>query len=264
MDPDIEAHYALGFERARLRRENAHRLEFVRTWELLERYLPPPPARVLDVGGGPGTYALPLREAGYDVELVDPVALHVAQAGLGVVGDARELPFEDASADAVLLLGPLYHLIEAADRLAALREARRVLTAGGVLAAATISRLASTFDGFGHGYLADPRFAAMVERDVRDGVHHNPAPEAHPEWFTTAYFHSPAEVRAEIAAAGFNVEALLAIEGPASYRHEVDEWMADERREVALEAIRRVETDPAVLAVSAHLLTVASRGNIAR
>jgi hypothetical protein len=39
----------------------------------------------------------------------------------------------------------------------------------------------------------------------------------------------PAEVRAEMEAAGFRVEALLAIEGPASYRPEVDEWMADER-----------------------------------
>jgi ubiquinone/menaquinone biosynthesis C-methylase UbiE len=87
------------------------------------------------------------------------VPLHVEQAGLGVVGDARELPFDDASADAVLLLGPLYHLIEAVDRLAALREARRVLTPGGVLAAATISRLASTFDGFGRGYFADPRLS---------------------------------------------------------------------------------------------------------
>ena len=79
----------------------------------------------------------------------------------------------------------------------------------------------------------------MVERDIRDGVRHNPEPETHPERFTTAYFHRPAEVRAEIEAAGFRVEALLAIEGPASYRHEVDEWMADERREVALEAIRQ-------------------------
>ena len=38
----------------------------------------------------------------------------------------------------------------------------------------------------------------MVERDIRDGVHHNPEPETHPEWFTTAYFHRPAEVRAEM------------------------------------------------------------------
>jgi ubiquinone/menaquinone biosynthesis C-methylase UbiE len=258
-DADIQAHYRLGLERARVRGEGRERLEFVRTRELLARHLPAPPARVLDVGGGPGTYAIPLRDGGYDVELVDPVPLHVEQAGMGVVGDARSLPFEDASADAVLLLGPLYHLIEAADRLAALREARRVLKPGGVLAAATISRLASTFDGFAQGYLADPRFAAMVEADVLEGVHRNPEPDAHPEWFTTAYFHRPEELRAELGQAGLEVEALLAIEGPASYRKDVDDWLADERREPALAAIRRVETEPGMLAISSHVLAVARR-----
>jgi ubiquinone/menaquinone biosynthesis C-methylase UbiE len=256
-DRDIQEHYRLGFERERIRDGTSERLEFVRTWELLGRYLPRAPARVLDVGGGPGTYAIPLRAAGYEVELVDPVPLHVEQAGMGVVGDARSLPFADASADAVLLLGPLYHLVEAEDRLAALREARRVLKPGGVLATATISRLASTFDGFAQGYLADPRFAAMVEGDVLEGIHRNPEPDAHPEWFTTAYFHRPDELGGELEAAGFVVDAMLAVEGPASYRKEVDEWLADERREPALTAIRRVETDPAMLAVSSHLLTVA-------
>jgi ubiquinone/menaquinone biosynthesis C-methylase UbiE len=256
LDPDIHTHYRLGFERARLREDGRDRLEFVRTWELLERHLPPPPARVLDIGGGPGTYALPLRDGGYDVELLDPVPLHVEQAGTGVVGDARELPFADASADAVLLLGPLYHLIEAADRVASLRETVRVLRPGGVVAAATISRLASTFDGFAHGYHADPVFAAMVDGAVRDGIHRNPDPEAHPEWFTTAYFHTPEEIRAEFEAAGLAVTAQIAVEGPGGYRNEVDEWLGDDRREAALTAIRRVETDPAVLATSSHLLTV--------
>ena len=48
--------------------------------ELLDRLLPAPPAHVLDVGGGPGTYAAPLARRGYQVHLVDPVPLHVDQA----------------------------------------------------------------------------------------------------------------------------------------------------------------------------------------
>src|ERR1039458_8664703 len=115
--------------------------------ELLERLLPSPPAQVLDVGGGPGTYAAPLARRGYRVHLVDPVPLHVEQArqaagsdpALGftaAAGDARELAERAESQDAVLLFGPLYHLTEAAHRRQALAEAWRGLRAGGALVGA--------------------------------------------------------------------------------------------------------------------------------
>ncbi len=98
-------------------------LEFLRTQILLRRYLPAPPAQVLDVGGGSGVYASWLAGLGYQVHLVDPVPLHREQAarlgGFAVsAGDARDLAQADASADAVLLLGPLYHLTSRADRAA--------------------------------------------------------------------------------------------------------------------------------------------------
>jgi ubiquinone/menaquinone biosynthesis C-methylase UbiE len=192
---DMGAYYDRGDEQGRL--GDWGRLEFLRTRELLQRFLPAPPATVLDVGGAAGAYAVPLAAEGYEVHLVDPIALHVEQAlaasaaqregslASAVVGDARELPFADASADIVLMLGPLYHLTEAADRTRALREARRTLRPGGVLAAAAIMRFASTLDGIAQGFMLEPGFEEIVERDLDDGQHRNP--DAHPGWFTTAY-----------------------------------------------------------------------------
>ena len=94
---EIRAHYESGVERGRLG-GGTSRLEFARTKELLERFLPPPPALVLDVGGGPGAYASWLADRGYRVHVVDAVQLHVDQAleaGGGrftaALGDARDL-----------------------------------------------------------------------------------------------------------------------------------------------------------------------------
>src|SRR5688572_20639728 len=119
--PYVTSYYALGMERDRLA-SGAGALEFARTQMLLERYLPTAPAVIADVGGGPGRYAAWLATLGYRVHLVDPVPLHVEQARAAaqiqtgesvfdaVPGDARAIPLPTASADAVLLLGPLYHL----------------------------------------------------------------------------------------------------------------------------------------------------------
>ena len=132
----VAAYYAQGIERDRLA-SGAGALELIRTQTVLERVLPAPPATVADIGGGPGRYAVWLAERGYHVHLVDPVPLHVEQAreaalarpgatlASAEVGDARSLSIPDTSVDAVLLLGPLYHLTERADRVRALTEARR-------------------------------------------------------------------------------------------------------------------------------------------
>lgn len=207
---DLQEYYARGGERDRLDRGEGL-LEALRTHELLDRWLPGAPAVVYDVGGAAGRYAVPLAEAGYEVHLVDPVPLHLEQAReasaaarspLAAVleGDARFLPFDDASADAVLLLGPLYHLVEREDRVQALREAARVLRPGGVLVAAAICRWASTVDGVLAGFLRDDQFAQIITDDLADGVHRNPT--GRPGWFTTGYFHRPEELRAEVEEAG--------------------------------------------------------------
>src|SRR5688500_14621936 len=73
------SYYETGIETRRLQ-SGPGPLELARTREILERYLPPAPAVVLDVGGGPGIYAYWLARRGYEVHLVDAVPLHVEQA----------------------------------------------------------------------------------------------------------------------------------------------------------------------------------------
>jgi ubiquinone/menaquinone biosynthesis C-methylase UbiE len=260
VDEDFLRHYSLGIERDRLL-AGGDRLELVRTLELLAQVLPPPPARLLDVGGGPGVYASRLARDGYDVQLVDVLALHVEQARERAavqpdapfeaqIGDARDLSaFADESADAVRLLGPLYHLTERNDRVRALAETRRVVRAGGVVAAVAITRYASLVDGTVQGFLDDSRFVAIVERDLAEGQHRNPANVE--GWFTTAYFHLADDLRGEIEEGGLTVERLVGVEGPGGW---LDLW--PDRRERVLRAARLAEDIPAM---SPHMLAVARR-----
>jgi len=257
VDPDVAWYYERGHERERL--STTARLEFLRTQELLERFLPAAPARVLDVGGGPGEYAAWLADLGYDVTLVDPVALHVEQArdrGVvsAVVGDARTLDFDDGTFDAVLLLGPLYHLPDREDRIRSLREAQRVLVPGGVVAAAVISRFASTIDGLHQGFLKEAEFEEMVAACLASGRHANRT--RRPGWFTTAYFHHPDEVLPELRDGGFTCE-LYAIEGVGAVTPKLGEWLDDPRlREILLRTIRGLETEPSLMGAGSHLLAM--------
>jgi ubiquinone/menaquinone biosynthesis C-methylase UbiE len=266
MDNDpIQRYYDAGLEGGRLF-QGSGRLERARTQDILGRVLPPPPGRLLDVGGGTGVYARWLAAAGYEVHLVDAVARHIEEARAhpgpalagAAVGDARHLDHAEASFDGVTLLGPLYHLVERADRVQALAEARRVLRPGGVVVAAAISRYASLLDGLFRGLVDDPDFVAILERDLREGQHRNPT--ARLDYFTTAFFHRPAELAEEAREAGLEVETVLGVEGPAWLIPDLEARWADEPRRVQLLGLlRRLEGNPDALAMSAHLLLVARR-----
>jgi ubiquinone/menaquinone biosynthesis C-methylase UbiE len=151
----MQEHCARGLELERLA-ESTGRLEFERTKEIILRHLPPPPAVVADIGGGPGRYALWVGQLGYQILHRDLMPLHVEQlrqAANGnshiqtALGDARQLDLASDCADAVLLLGPLYHLEHRKDRLQALAEVRRVVHPGGPVFVAAISRWATRMDG---------------------------------------------------------------------------------------------------------------------
>jgi SAM-dependent methyltransferase len=262
---EVARHYASGYEAHRLAIE-AGKLDCERSRELLSRFLPPAPATILDVGGGPGGHACWLANLGYEVHLIDIVPLHVELANQAskaqkaplasvALGDARALTWADGQVDGLLLFGPLYHLTDRDDRLRALREAHRVLRENGILMAVGISRFASALDGLRSGFLADPRFVAIVEQDLKDGQHRNWTEK--PEYFMDTFFHHPDELRSEVAEAGFDLIDVYGVEGPCWLLRDFDDWWNDaERRNRLLQIARIVETEASLLGVSAHLMAV--------
>jgi len=242
------------------------KLEFERTKDILIRCLPPAPARVIDVGGAAGTYSAWLAELGYDVHLIDATPRLVAKArernatltrpiGSISVGDARSLAEPDESAAVVLIMGPLYHLPSSSDRLTALREAHRVVTSRGSVAVAGISRYASALDGLARKLALDPQFVRIRDQDLIDGQHRNPTNTL--DYFTTAYFHRPEDLRAELEEAGFSEVEVMGVEGVAWMFADFESRWADEalRRDI-LNIARALEAEPSIVGASAHLLAI--------
>ena len=259
-EEDILLHYEDRYdEDVRLSSSGLGQLELIRTQILLQRHLPQPPALVLDVGGGPGVYAYWLDAAGYEVDLIDIVPRHIRQAterGVrATLADARELPVPDNTRDAVLLLGPLYHLQERGDRLQVLGEAIRVAKPGTPVFAAAISRFAPTIDGLDSGFFDDPAFAGLLAPVTATGRHHNPT--ENPDYFTTSFFHLPDELESEMQDAGLARIEVLAVEGIGWVASDLDERMArEDDQQKLLELLEQLEREPSILGASPHLLGV--------
>ena len=267
---EILSFYRQTQESKRLTNDVRGQIEFARTQEIITRYLPAPPAVVLDIGGGSGSYACWLAKSGYEVHLVDPVDLHIEQAKEAsnqqpehpiasvLLGDARVLRFASASADAVLLLGPLYHLVDKSERLLALKEAYRVLRSGGVMVAAGISRFASLLDFFCKDRLGSSVLRDIVQQDLETGYHRNPTENL--EFFTDAYLHRPEELSSEVVEAGFQQQTMLAVQGPTWLFKSVESyWMDPDQRDVVLDFIRKVEAEPSILGMSSHILAIGTK-----
>ena len=250
----VLAFYAERDERRRLAGREGW-IEGQRIRSLLAPRLPAPPARVLDVGGGPGVHARWLAEAGHDVRVVDLVPEHVTAArasGLdAVVGDARDLgDVPDGSIDVLLLLGPLYHLVRAADRARCLDEARRVLDADGWMAVTAVTRVGLAVHQLRTGADTDPEVAATVARVLEHG--HDPR-DGDPVF----HCHRVDELCDELAAAGLAVDRVHGLEGPGWPLLDRDAMPDDARSRRVLALAEALDDDPTLTGASAHLLAVA-------
>lgn len=261
MKKEILDYYASAIESTRLENDP---LEKIRTQEIISRYLSKQPLKILDVGGGAGVYSFWLKQLGHEVHLIDPSPVNIQNARkeeersglkLDSIGEgiAENLPFESGSFDLVFLLGPLYHLTERTDRIKALEEAKRVLKKKGKIFAAGISRFASMLAGFFEDLVKDSNFIPIMQQDLENGQHRNPTDKF--EYFTTAFFHHPDEIRNELTGAGFANVQVLPVESFGwlipSFK---EKWKDESFTQLLLKTISAVEKDQSMLGISAHLI----------
>lgn len=259
---DVAAYYDSDPEREHNRLER-HQLEYDLTWRYLERYLPEQ-GSILEVGAATGRYTLELARRGYAVTAVDlsAVELRVCREKLRAAGLEKRVRFAVADArdlgemrsvyfDAVLLMGPLYHLVAEADRKKALQEARARLKDGGILFSAFISR----FGVMGELLKNDP---GWIERkaEVRWLLEKGKRPEDAPPGGFRAYFARLAEIVPLHEALGFETLALAGVEPGISAEDEIYNRLEGERRRLWLDLLEEVSGEETTLAASRHLLYI--------
>jgi SAM-dependent methyltransferase len=261
---DLVAFYTEDYDESARLSASYNELEILRTREILATYLPPAPARVIDIGGGTGAYAAWLAELGYEVDLVDVVPSHVERAKeiarqlphgfVAHLGDARSLPAAEGEFDVALLLGPLYHLQAQTERERAFAEAVRVTRPGGVVVAAAISRYAWPLYALRDGVELNADRVRAITATVESGVGdpHGSLP--------LAYSHRPDDLLAEAERAGLTDARLFGIEGPGWIMlGETPRSDQRPRLEDALHAARLLDGHPDVAGASAHMLVVGRR-----
>jgi SAM-dependent methyltransferase len=266
-DDLVRSHYDRNPESLRLL-GSPGRLEFERTKALIARSLPPGKLDILDLGGATGAYSFWLSEMGHRLTLIDISDEQIrltrhenARRKNPLVdirrADAREVSYH-AAFDVVLNMGPMYHLQDEADRQTVLKRCLQALRPNGVLFCAYISRCAALLDGYRSGYIQDPAYREIVDRDLACGAHSPPADD---RYFTEAFFHHPDEIRNELASAGFRVVAVHSVEGPFWLLHDLPEHLSDEnKRALLLAYLDRISEDASIAGASAHLLSVSHAG----
>lgn len=236
-------------------------LAAARTREILERHLPPPPARVVIVGrNGPARW---LVEAGYDVVVVADVVVagtagpaeapHGAGAprsdGASLLGGLGALPVATGAADALVTVDGLSRLGTADQRRRALHEVVRATRPGGVVAVGARSRFAPVLEGLGRDVPPTPAEREAATRGLA-GARGADGPGG-------LYLHHPMDLAVEVAGARVELIELVGVEGPGWLLDGLPERLADRAwREHLLWTARTLEREPTLVGISDHLLAV--------
>jgi ubiquinone/menaquinone biosynthesis C-methylase UbiE len=243
-------------------------LELIRTKEIISRFLPEKPIKIIDLCGASGHYSYWLAQKGHEVHLMDLSERHIKQAKNNETkynvqlasigrGDARTVKWEDETFDMVLLMGALYHLQEKEERLQCLKEVYRILKNGGTAVFAYICRYASMLDGFLRGFVNDPMFLKIMDDDILTGRHNNPKNKEH--YFTNAYFHSTEDIYNELINTKYCDIMLYAVEGFGGLINNEEYLKDNEKRKKLLHYIKLTEQNMEMIGISPHQLVICKK-----
>jgi SAM-dependent methyltransferase len=262
---DIAAFYNNDPEKEHFRLEK-HPLEYELTWRYLDQYLP---ARgsILEIGAATGRYTLELARRGYTVMAVDlseaesgKCRQRIAEAGLEkyvrvVVADARDLGgVAEREFDAVLLMGPLYHLVVEADRRAALRAAFERLREGGIIFSAFISRFGILCD-----LIKDVPDWIEDQAEVRSILERGKDPHDFPHTGFRGYFARAAEIAPLHEGLGIKSLVLAGVEPVIAADDESYNRLEGQQRKLWLDLFYEVSTEAAIIGASRHLLYIGKK-----
>ncbi|HAT4125211.1 TPA: class I SAM-dependent methyltransferase [Clostridium perfringens] len=263
--------YNDGAEKGRLER-GLGKVELYRTKEIIKRYINKENNVIYDVGGGIGIYSSWLANMNNEVHLLElaPWAVEYAKRNqnennefVSEVCDARNINREDESADAILLMGPLYHLQNKSERLRVLNEAKRVLKKGGILFSVGISKFSSTTwalstYGRDNNFLDDDIYINMIEKELLSGIHNRP--KEYPYFISQSYFHTPLELRQEIESVGLTTIQKYAIEGSIWITPDLNEkWEDKKSRERLLNILMLTENEESIMGISPHFMIISKK-----
>jgi ubiquinone/menaquinone biosynthesis C-methylase UbiE len=248
-------------------RIDKHPIEFIRSKEIISRYLPSTPIKIVDLCGASGHYAYWLATMGHEVHLMDLSEKHIKETIANKEkynvelmsirqGDARETAFKNETFDMILLMGALYHLQNRDDRIKCIKESYRILKKGGVAVFAYISRHATILDGFAKDLINDPLYVEIMENDYFTGIHEN---MGNTEYFTNAYLHSTKEIYDELLYVNYNNIIVYGVEGFSTLLNQKDYLNDEKKLNCLLKYLELFEQDSEMLGISLHKLAICKK-----
>lgn len=261
MSKDVVKYYENYREEDRITTNNARRIEYLTTISFFDRMLKGQ-LDILDCAAGTGAYAFYLADKGHKVTATDITPRHISyireklsekpySMNTGVLDAADMSCFSDESFDAVLNMGPFYHLTSEQSRVRCLEECLRVLKRGGLLVTAYIPRFyVNQLITMSDNKYLDRQ---LLEQINETGILSHNDPKC---FWTDTYYASYDEMENLYSRYDLEITEHFAQDGLAPlFAKVVDNWNAEQFK-VWLEYHLSVCTEKSIIGMSNHVIIV--------